>query len=611
MRSADAALDGTSKSDPLASGAEKQGGVDGTWECVCEDVFAVGEEKTPVRYALKPDARSGLSSSVLSSKGAASFSRTLLSEAAFAAKAADEQNRYERIEKPVCRTSVHASVVRLTWESPSRTNALTTQTPAVWVSGKLTVPKQMSELDKLAGIAAQLLAHASLSSLGDVCTEAVTLDGRAKADGGAAALDVAATAGCVQGQLLRGGLGVDHAQERKGDAQLPSPAVGPALPSPAAGPAPISRQKSMPAQIKKERSNELSARGEESTEGFVEQLRLNVHDSAAQRLHEHMGALLDREGKRVPAGHGAGARLERLVACVLLHHHGLMDVAMAVAVTVGSGAETMVTSDMLKRIWQAARKVRKFVAEQLNKERSIREGVERKAARAKAAEAATEGRDDDGAVDEEEDTFDAPAEEERIVAPLETRALFLLRAVQPATLPHEVPSHLQQLDYSPTSAVLLSPTPVAKALSEQPVSQMPTKAKSDSLFAMAAQPAPELSLPRPGWDAARAKLELLLRQNPNVSEQQLAGAVELARASEKRRKLLRKQVSFATSLHKLGTELGRARAQRVDPSLPSARRSAPQERPSPCDSRGRWNDSAPAATAAQVRQAHVGGARLH
>jgi hypothetical protein len=467
------------------------------WQRVCDDVFATGESVKAVRYVPK-------------SFGPVSSDASHLSEEGFLALTTEERSQYSRFEQSMRRYTVHASAVRLTWETQVKGSL---PPPTVWVNGRLAAPKPMGELQKLSAIAAQLFAHACQGALGAVSEN--------KADG--------ATASYLRGRLLRGGLKLDTDVE--GDESAPPVSGDPSLPPPK-----VAKQKTMPTRSLSELACELS-----TSDSFLEQLRMGSDaTSQAALLHEAMKRALDRQGKRVPAGAGAGARLERLVVCVLLYHHQLVDTALGVAHKLaqepppgGSAGIQSEPEKELMRIWQAARKVRVWVAERKNE--LIR-----------LAEEASSPTDAGGdGLERGDDALDPAIQEERIVAPLEKRALFLLRGLRPAT---------PKLAAVPP-AIARSST-AAAALSRSSWSAPANQSTTEELLAVTdGAPPPPPPLPT----RSRSKLDELLSANPALTAQQRERAVELASANEKRRKQLRKEQSFNASQHGLGTEV-RARA---------------------------------------------------
>ena len=122
------------------------------------------------------------------------------------------------------------------------------------------------------------------------------------------------------------------------------------------------------------------------------------------------------------------ARVERLVVCVLLRHHDLVPEAMAAA---HDGA----TPEPLVKLWHAARKVRRWIVDQLPL-------YDDEPAPADAAEASSTDRRDSTDADEAADEAppvarvvsrtEALAVERQVCAPLEKRLRFLLDAMAPA-----------------------------------------------------------------------------------------------------------------------------------------------------------------------------------
>jgi hypothetical protein len=96
-------------------------------------------------------------------------------------------------------------------------------------------------------------------------------------------------------------------------------------------------------------------------------------EGAACQLHAALRAQLGpcwRSTETV----GPTDRLERLVVCALLHQLDLLPEALAAAATVAAGGTP--SHEPLLRIWRAARKVRKWVGEQVQRRCAVRDGDE-------------------------------------------------------------------------------------------------------------------------------------------------------------------------------------------------------------------------------------------
>ena len=261
----------------------------------------------------------------------------------------------------------------------------------------------------------------------------------------------------------------------------------------------------------------------------------------ADRLHAAIQAKLDGDlSKRVVGFSGEAARrLERLVICVLLYHHRVVDEA----VLASASLPDTLPSGRLILLWQAARKVRRWVAAR------VREAVEQLKARHLAMQSSASKE----LTAEAEAEIDVAAEEARLCAPLEGRASLLLTKLAPAVTPEdssELESPQDAAGEKVSSYIDDDPNYIDDAGADAPLSPMRVRsaplavaAVRESVQAVPLRGSRPKMATRGSWDRVQAKLQL-----GNSADARWAGAREIVRTLGRRQKMLHRQNSQQKSI---------------------------------------------------------------